>query len=150
MHSHYKKLRALIIALTIMGVIPFLLYPVAIEFYGYDSALLLAPFLSYSNVIISFMCGTLWGNTKSAANLSERRKIAFILLSVVIFLISWFSFNLLDAAQQVRVYSLLFVLLLGMDFVLYKKAHFPRWYYLARVMTTTLVLVIILYSLKYI
>lgn len=150
MHQHHKILRSLIITLTIAGVLPFVAYPVAIEYYGYDSALLLAPFLSYCNVIISFMCGTLWGNTKSAHNVSEPRKVKMILVSVLVFLISWFSFNMLDADLQVKVYALLFVILLGLDFILYRQEHFPRWYYLVRVATTTLVLVSILFSLRYV
>ena len=50
MHNQYKFFRILIIALTISSVIPFLLYPAGIEYLHYDSALLLAPFLSYNNV----------------------------------------------------------------------------------------------------
>ena len=149
MHSNNKLFKTLILVLTFSGVIPFLLYPILIEFFGKEPTIYLAPFLSYNNIIISFMCGTLWANVKAAQNLPSRMKFSFILFSIAMVLISWLSFNLLEAAIQLKVYAVMFVVLLATDFILHKHDHLARWYYLSRFISTVIVVLVILFSLRY-
>lgn len=150
MHNQYKYFRLTIIVLTIASVIPFFLYPALVEVFHHDPAIMLAPYLSYNNIIISFMCGVVWGNTKSARDIPENIKILFIILSPVIMLTSWLAFNLFEANIQLMTSAVLFLVLLLLDLVLHRHAHLPRWYYLLRFTTTMLILVIILYSLRYV
>jgi hypothetical protein len=99
-------------------------------------------------MIISFLCGTLWANAKAAHKLSNGSKLLFVLLSVVVSVSCWMSFSILEATQQILLYSAAFLLLLLLDLILHRKEHLSRWYYILRVVVTIIVVAAMVYSLK--
>ena len=149
-HAEHKLFKKLVTIITVAGGVPFLAYPIAIEFFKSDSVLLLAPILSYSLMVVSFMSGTLWANIKSCPNLSETSKIYMILVSVAVTLFAWFSFYMSSAYSQFCIYVGLLSILLYLDYVLYKHHAIAKWYLELRVLTTIIVFTSLLYSLKFV
>ncbi len=151
MHNTAHKLfRGLITAITACGVLPYIAYPVLVEGFGYDSVLLLAPFLAYNLMMVSFMCGALWSNVKTAHNITQFSKVGFVVVSVIIAIGGWFSFYGLDAGVQFVFYIGLFSVLLLLDFILYRYGTFAKWYMGLRVITTAIVFISLIYSMRFV
>lgn len=97
--------------------------------------------LTYSAVIISFLCGIHWViylffSAKCSQNL--------LIISNIVTLISWFCVILSPKVAYLLIQSACFIYLLIIDIKLYKEDILPKWFYYLRRNATLLVIIILL------
>ena len=83
-----KILKIAVIAFTLAGALPLLIFPTLVKLFNFEVVELLTPYLSFNVAVISFMTGTLWANAKKAIYVNPRTQILLITTSILIFLIS--------------------------------------------------------------
>lgn len=129
--------RSLTLLLTYAGALPFW-FTVAAMFAGVLQVETgLRIFLAYGMVIAAFMAGTIW----TAAHWSENRSAWLLMASNGVALAVFFAAALQMApALILLVQAAGFLVLLGLDFAIYRSGDQPKWYLLLRARVTTIVI----------
>lgn len=130
--------------LTLFGGVPFVAAILArllgLHYFDIDAAL-----LSYSAVIISFLCGMHWGLCLSATG---DFKINLLLSSNIMALLAWASLLVEIIVLQYIIQIICFASLFIIDYWLHKGNIIPTWFYQLR-KVITLVVILSLFAMLY-
>lgn len=121
--------------LTLLGGVPFVAAILArflgLHFFDIDAAL-----LTYSAIIISFLCGMHWGLCLSTAT---NDKVNLLVSSNMMALLAWASLLLDMIVLQYCIQIVCFLSLFIIDYWLYKGNSISSWFYQLRKVITFIV-----------
>jgi hypothetical protein len=102
--------------------------------------------LSYGLAIASFMAGTHWGLCLKE---SDKFSNGIFLVSTVVTLSAWFCYLLCSASICLLTFVGIFIVLMFIDYLLYRKNLESKDYFQLRLSTTTIVVVSLMAKLLY-
>lgn len=121
--------------LTYLGALPFIFYPLTL-YLNLDINKFTPLFTSYTLIIISFMSGSHWG-----INLGNyKHKSSIFLISNIITLAGWITFNYLSNTLFLKFSILMFGALLYVDYYLHNDDLINKAYYKLRVNISIIVI----------
>ena len=127
-----------------LGLIPFVIF----GFLHSDDVLEIASLgdvsdllLSYSSLVLVFMSGTLWGQKLI---LRGQVDLPLYFISNAIMLVVWLSGHMLSFVWIIAVHSILYVLLLAVDLLMFKRGFIVEWYLYNRILITIAIILLFL------
>ena len=133
--SYLNTHKILISSLTCLGAIPFIVATLKPDFLLANKTFI-QHVQSYSVVIISFLSGLHWQTGLTL----DKNGTWLIISSILTSLMAWFIFIFSATGIDFILYAGIFLLLLAIDFILYKKKHIADWFITLRCIVTGVVI----------